>query len=392
MTENRWTEDFLNRLRKESDPRADEALQHILQDQEAKAISTLFSRMNSNDDAPIESTFPVLAKFFEETGNLPVDVDIDRIRRGEDVFRRHIFAGALVLLARSLPEGYQAPNLSVILNISGELRTHTYKRLLATLQTVVNVSTTCGFQRGGKAVITAQKLRLLHAGVRHLTRHYRPKYESTYGVPVCQEDMLGTIIGFSLIVIEGWRTLGAGLTRNEEEDYLYLWLTFARMMGVHPAGEHASLAYIPKDLDDAALFYKAYQRRHYVQPAQNPDGVALAQANLAMLHGQIPKLLRFLGFGILPRLLMQELMGAEACSRLRIMRLPGQAILKWILSRIHALVSPEARALGPIEERFGLIFFQDMIDRAYDGTVTFTIPLNMRQLKTMTFENGTPPS
>jgi hypothetical protein len=391
MTDNRWSEDFLNRLRKESDPRADEALQRVLQDHEAMAISTLFSRMNSNDDAPIESSFPVLARFFEETGNLPTDIDIGRIQHGGDVFRRHIFAGALVLLSRSLPEGYQAPNLSIILNISGELRTHTYKRLLATLQTVVNVSSSGGFQRGGKAVITAQKLRLLHAGVRHLTRRYRPNYESTYGVPVCQEDMLGTIIGFSLLVIEGWRTLGAGLSRNEEEDYLYLWLTFARMMGVHPAGEHRSLAYIPRDLDDATLFYRAYQRRHYVQPSQNPDGVALAHANLAMLHKQIPRLLRFLGFGILPRLLMQELMGSDACSRLRIMRLPGQTVLKWILSRIHALVSPEARALGPIEERFGLIFFQHIIDRAYDGTVTFTVPLDMRQLKTMTFGNGTPP-
>ena len=300
---------------------------------------------------PSKARFPSWLTFFEKTGNLPADVDMDRIRRGEDVFRRHAFAGALVLLAKSLPEGYQAPNLSIILNISGELRTHTYKRLLATLQTVVNVSTSGGFQRGGRAVITAQKLRLLHAGIRHLTRRYRPKYESVYGVPVCQEDMLGTIIGFSLLVIEGWRTLGAGLSREEEEDYLYLWLTFARMMGVHPAGEHDSLAYIPENLDDASIFYKHIRRRHYVQSAHNPDGVALAKANLAMLRGQIPLLLRFLGFGILPRLCMQELMGKEACSRLRIMRVPGHPILKWILGHIHTLVSPEARALGLVEER-----------------------------------------
>ena len=61
MTNSRWTEEFLNRLRTESDPRADEALQLIFKDQEANAISTLFSRMDSNDEAPIESTFPVLA-------------------------------------------------------------------------------------------------------------------------------------------------------------------------------------------------------------------------------------------------------------------------------------------------------------------------------------------
>jgi hypothetical protein len=42
-----------------------------------------------------------------------------------------------------------------------------------------------------------------------LTRQYRPKCVSTFGVPVCQEDLLGTITGFSLVVIEGWRTDGA---------------------------------------------------------------------------------------------------------------------------------------------------------------------------------------
>ncbi len=386
MTTHRWTEDFLNRLRRESDPHADEALRRIVADQEANAIRAVFSRMNSNDDIPIGSTFPVLADFFQTTGNLPPDVDPDRIRRGEEVFRRHVFAGALVLLTKSLPEGYQAPNLSIILNISGQLRTHTYKRLLATLQTVVNVSTGGGFQRDGRAIITAQKLRLLHAGIRHLTRKYRPDYESTYGIPVCQEDMLGTIMGFSLLVLEGWRTLGAGLSREEEEDYLYLWLVFARMMGVHPAGEHNSRAYIPDNVDDAAVFYRAYQRRHYVQSLHNPDGVDLAKANLAMLKGQIPLLFRLFGFGILPRLCMQELLGSEACARLDMTQVRGHALLKWILTHIHALVSPEARALSRIEERFGLIIFQDMINVAYDGEVTFTVPENLRQLKTMTYD------
>src|SRR5262249_53994435 len=155
--------------------------------------------------------------------------------------------------------------------------------LLATLQTVVNVSTCHGFQPGGRAVITAQKLRLLHAGVRTIARALLRKYEPTFGVPVNQEDMIGTIMGFSLLVIEGWEKLGIRLTRNQQEDYLYLWLTFARMMGIHPPLEHTSWDYLPRDLDDARAFYGAYKRRHYVGPERNPDGVALAQANVRML-------------------------------------------------------------------------------------------------------------
>ena len=40
----------------------------------------------------------------------------------------------LALLAKSLPEGYQAPRLSRVLMISGELRRSTYRRVLGVLQ------------------------------------------------------------------------------------------------------------------------------------------------------------------------------------------------------------------------------------------------------------------
>ena len=117
------------------------------------------------------------------------------------MFWKHAYSIALVLLAKSLPEGYAAPNLAQVLNMSGDLRNRTYKRLLATLQLVLNVSSCTGFGPNGRAIISAQKLRLLHAGTRYITRKARPHFEEQYGVPVNQEDMLGTILGFSLLVI-----------------------------------------------------------------------------------------------------------------------------------------------------------------------------------------------
>ena len=119
--------------------------------------------------------------------------------------------------------------------------------------------------------------------------------------------MLGTVLGFSFLVIEGWRTMKVGLTRNQEEDFLYLWLTFARIMGIHPAGQPESRAHVPLGLDEAEAFYRAFEQRHYVDAARNSDGVELARANLDMLRGKIPGMLRLFGFGILPRLCMKEL-------------------------------------------------------------------------------------
>lgn len=390
MPQEKWTASFLNELRRQGDPEADEAFQVILKDNEVEGIRQLFSVMDSNDEVPAATQFPVLSRFFEASESLPPDVDVARIHRGEDVFEEHAFAGALALLAKSLPEGYQAPNLAIILNISGDLRTQTYRRLLGTLQTVVNISTCRGFQAGGRAIITAQKLRLLHAGVRALVPRSRPDYAGNYGMPVNQEDMLATIIGFSFLVIEGWRTLHLGLTQEQEEDYLYLWLTFARMMGVHPPGQAASSAYIPENLDDARAFYRIYQQRHYVDGSENPEGMALAAAHKHTLHALIPWPLRLLGFDLLPGICMMELMGADACRRLGIRAVPGHAIIKTVLLNFHRLINPFEKVHHSDHERLGMIFFQDLITKAYDGRVTYTVPTDIVQLRTMVNQKGSP--
>ena len=386
----RWSDAFLDELRSKGDALADEALSLIVSDNELANITTLFREMDSNDDFPPSHHFPQLSDFLRKTNELPPGADLNRIRRGEDIFREHIFECAIVLLMRSLPEGYAAPNLAIILNISGQLETHTFKRLLATLQMVVNVMTSRGFQPGGKAVITAQKLRLLHAGIRHLADRYRPAFRAKYGVPVNLEDMLVTIMGFSYILLMGLRTLNVGLTPEEEEDCFYLWKIYALLMGIHPEGHPESDAYLPGSMDDAAQFYDAYKRRHYVAAEVNPDGVALANADLRMLRGKVPILLRLFGFGAAPHIYMRELMGNEACDRIGIAPVRGHNLLKWFLAHVHTLLHPvekvDAQGLG----RMGEIMFQDMITKAYNGEVTFTVPTTLKALKEIVRNSKSP--
>ena len=387
---NRWSDSFLDGLRSRGDALADETLKLILKDNENAGTSALFRTMDTNDDLPPSRQFPLLAEFFRMTDGLPPGVDLDRIRRGEEVFRGHVFECAIVLLMKSLPEGYAAPNLAIILNISGQLETHTFKRLLATLQMVVNVTTARGFQSGGKAVITAQKLRLLHAGVRHLVNRYRPGFAPQYGVPVNLEDMLATIVGLSYLLLMGLRTLNAGLTPAQEEDCFYLWRVYALMMGIHPEGHPESDEYLPDNVEDAARFYDAYKRRHYVASSANPDGVALAAADLKMLRKRIPLLFRILGFGVIPHIYMRDLMGDEACGRIGIGPVHGQALIKWLLKHVHALLKPlediDPSGLG----RMGEMMFLDMISRAYNGEVTFTVPTKMQDLKNIVRDSKNP--
>ena len=138
-------------------------------------FSQLFQFLNSNHaqvptDAPDARSRHSLHDSFASRRLTDSPLDRERLERGEDVFMTHACCSALALLAMSLPAGYAAPNLARVLVMSGNLKNHPYNRLLGVLQMVVNVTSPGGFEQNGKALVTAAKLRLLHAGVSHLVR------------------------------------------------------------------------------------------------------------------------------------------------------------------------------------------------------------------------------
>jgi hypothetical protein len=199
-----------------------------------------------------------------------------------------------------------------------------------------------------------------------------------------------TIMGFSYILLMGLRTLDAGLTPAQEEDCFYLWRVYALMMGIHPGGHPESDEYLPDSIDDAARFYEAYRRRHYVNASANPEGVSLAAADLKMLRGQIPSILRLFGFGVMPHIYMRELMGDEACARIGIRPVYGQAAIKWALMHIHGILKPVEEIDPAGVGRMGETMFQSMISKAYNGEVTFTVPTTLKDLKNIVRESKNP--
>jgi hypothetical protein len=382
MTITKWSDDgFLDGLRLQGDFLADGVVERLTQQGDVSEVNRLFRVMRSDNQPLPPDLPPPILDFLERTSGLPAGVDLERIQRGEAVYMLHAFTAALILLAKSLPEGYQAPCLTEILMISRDLARSPYDRLLGVLQMLVRVCSVHGFKPRGDVVVTAQKMRLLHAGVRTLVPSHRPGYEQRYGVPVNHEDMLATLMAFSYLVIEGLQQLGVGLADQDAEDLYYLWQVFARMMGIHPADDPDSTAYIPQNVAQAAEFYASYSRRHYAEAAQNPAGVTLANDNLEMLQSMIPRPLAVLGLHAMPQIYMWDLMGAEACGRLGISPVSGHALLKEVLLKAVHL---EQRIVDHLPakpvEAFSQMVFQCMIDQQYGGQVEFLIPDSMATL------------
>ena len=389
----RWSDDaFLDQLRRQGDELADTAVASLAHED----CRHLFAQMDVNSAPLPRHVAAPLRGFFDATATLPsldgVPIDFARLKRGEAVFCTHAFPAALVLIAASLPQGYAARNLAEILMISGDLKNHAYRRLLGVLQMVVDVTQAGGFEPSGAAVVSARKLRLLHAGVRRIARR-QPRlrdYERTYGVPVNHEDMLATIMGFSLLVIEGFERLDMPLSPGEAEDFYYIWRVFAQLMGIHPAGRPDSTAYVPESVADARTFYDSYARRHFVDdPAKNPEGVALARANLAMMRDLLPKarVLRWLT-GPAPRVYMQILNGEAGMRRVGITPVRAFPLARWLLLRLPRLWSAAWREADRVfdpsahaHENMSRLFFQSLITRSYGRPVEFLVPERLRDMR-----------
>jgi hypothetical protein len=395
----RWSDDaFLDRLRLEGDPQADECYARIVAS--GKNFGGLFEFLNSNDTPLPVNLTASLGTFLTESARTPMPdgqpVAWDRLARGADVFATHACCSALVLLLYSLPAGYAAPNLSKVLVLSGDLNHHPYKRLLGVLQMMVNVTTTGGFAPTGRAMITAPKLRLLHAGVRSIVRRSLPEYESQYGVPVNHEDMLATIMGFSLLVVRGLQELGVPLSDDDAEHYFYLWRVYALAMGMHPTGEPDSTEFLPADLTEADAFYRSYSRRHYRDASENPEGVELTRANLMMMQQVLGRsVLKLLGLGAAPRIYMQRMLGADGLVQRGVAPVPWHPLamhaclaLPRIWTRLMALA--DRRFSNGLHQRVSEVFFQGMIDRSLGGQVTFLIPESLSDLAALTRDAATP--
>ena len=383
----RWSDDaFLDTIRAQVDTQADEAAERLIADGGAAGTRDLFRHLASNEDRLPPGAPVPLVEFFGATGALPPGTDPARLERGEEVWMRNAFPAALVLLAKALPEGYSAPSFGEILHVSRNLEVHPYRRLLGVLQMVVNVSAPGGFTERGKAITSAQKMRLLHAALRvHVLPRHLPDFDAArFGPAINKEDMLATVMGFSYLVVDGLRILGTPLPDGEAEDLYYVWRVFAQLVGIHPDGCPESAQYVPGNVGEAAEFYAAYKRRHYVDAAQNPKGVVLAHDNLNMLRDLMPRWWRLAGLGAVPRIYMQDLIGAEGCARVGIDPVFGHSLLKAALLRLVRLNHRVIDVVpARIDETVARLVFQGMINRSYDGQVTFLVPDTLADVRSL---------
>jgi phage-related protein len=180
-------------------------------------------------DAPRE-----IRALFAQIEEVPVWTDWKTIDRGGDLLMRAGPLGGVVLGARSLVIGYASPAGNKPLVLTGRLEHQAARRINETARFVQAVCRARGMRPGAEGWQIAVRVRLIHAQVRRMILKSGSWRADQWGAPINQHDMAGTCLLFSLVVIEGLRSLGLQVDSEEAERYLQLWRFVGHVLGLEP--------------------------------------------------------------------------------------------------------------------------------------------------------------
>lgn len=194
---------------------------------ESLVTTGLKKGLDTRDGAPEE-----VRELFASLEHVPYWFEAARAARGGRAFLATGILGGLVLAFASLILGYCSPAGNKPLALSGRLRENAPRRLAETSRFVQAVSLPRGVERFGDGFAIAVRVRLMHAQVRRMCLA-SPRWDArAWGAPINQVDMAGTVLLFSLIVVDGLAKLGFPLRPDESEDLLHLWRRVGSVLGV----------------------------------------------------------------------------------------------------------------------------------------------------------------
>lgn len=264
-------------LKFQGDPLADAVIADLVSGDRVDDVNDVLAHFRANDQ-PIPADLPASVRdYLVATDNPPEWADLDRVARAYEFFVDDGVHVASVLSFAAMVNCYAQPRPSRILALTHRLN-QPHRRLSETAQFVMNMMGRDPFGSGGTFVPTLQKTRLIHAAVRYfVTRSGKWDVEAD-GVPVCQQDVLGALLIFSVQVIEGMRRMGISVSEAEAADYYYVWRVSGAMLGI-PADA------MPETLDEARQLNASLVEAAY---APSPEGVELTRNLIELYKGLVP--------------------------------------------------------------------------------------------------------
>jgi hypothetical protein len=365
----RWSDAQLDAMRHHQDPPADALVSELFAKGEVDAVNALMKTLSTNGVLPPNALPTSVRDFIESSSALPPWADAAKIATGEHLFWRYGPGIIANLHCYSLPFCYAARKGVQALDLTSRLYSNPTRRIIETAQMVVDVMRPGGLGSLGTGIHTAQRVRLMHAGVRFQIGKYPGWQTAEFDLPLNQEDMAGTILAFSFIVLDGLRKLGHELTAEEIEAYLHCWNVVGYLIGLcddlmaHNYAEASELA----------------GRISGRQFTACPEGQRMTSALIEMMQHIVPGRL----FDHVPALMVRFLFGDHGADLLAVA--PGRidhllTIPIRIAARISSEVNHDLPVVARVHELFSRALIQGIIFVEREGKqIPFAIPTELLQ-------------
>jgi hypothetical protein len=212
--------------------RTDEALDELVTRLPPQQIGQMLGVLFRSDHIPEGDAG--LGALLERLPPVPVE-EPDAVAEGQALFRLFGPECLLILGCYSLPAAYAAARGVQVIHRARRLEDDGIRRLTETAQMVINLMLPGGLEPGGIGARSARKVRLMHALVRqHVRSMSEPAWSPALGEPINQEDLAGTLLTFSLLVIDGLKKIGAVVSPSAERGYYALWSHVGAILGIEP--------------------------------------------------------------------------------------------------------------------------------------------------------------
>jgi hypothetical protein len=358
----------LDGLRAVGDPAVDELVARqsaATPGSDTRLLGSLFRTARLPEDDPLVSAY---------LGALAPAPPIDQrqLERGQSLFQLFGPEILLILGSSSLPLAYAAGNGVQAVYRARRLKDDPLRRLCDTAQMVLNVMQPGELEPGGVGWSGVQKVRLIHALVRHhiATSRENP-WSPSWGVPINQEDLAGTLLSFSAAVLHGLRRMGARVSQGDADAYIFAWSHVGRLLGVDES-------VLPWNEEEAMALALRIGARN-VRPT--PEGRELTRELLEAVETLFP----FRGYALaLTRFFLEEsVYGAEAIQAL------GLPVANWTSWLVRLRAAQKRMTFGLLDRVPGGYKRRTFIARRFaqqmillerpDDRVPFEVPTALRR-------------
>ncbi|RSS64164.1 DUF2236 domain-containing protein [Streptomyces sp. WAC07061] len=327
-----YTPASLDALRTQGDELADATVTTLFERGEVAKFNTLMRYFSTVGQELPDGLPDVAREYLHATSRAPDWVDWSEMEKARLFFTDNNVHISTALSFASMPACYVLPHVAKLLSATHSLK-YPSKRMAETGQFTVYLMRPDAFEAGSRFIPAAQKVRLLHASIRHhLAREDREdRWDTgTLGTPICQEDMIGGQMMFSIQVLDALHRLGIHMSNEGADAYYYAWRVVGAFLGVDQA-------HVPQTLQEARAFSDLYMTRH-MGPSE--EGAHLTRQLIDLYEEVVPGTL----FDPVVSALIRYLIGDTCADWLQVPRTSWDTLVKAAPALLGVLETLEDRS------------------------------------------------